>query len=55
MIYSIIQTDWDMLTRAMINIPAVERNRITQDAQLEALRHTGTKLEDFWIAIADSF
>lgn len=50
----ISQTDWVKLTEITRGIPLIQRTVITKDAQWHALGHVG-KLQDFWIALADSF
>jgi|GEM_PF-6563333 len=49
------QTDWVGLARVTQMIPVIERRKCTDAAHLHALSHSGSKLEDFWVAMGDAF
>ncbi len=51
----ISQTDWVGLARVTQMIPVIERRKCTDAAHLHALSHSGSKLEDFWVAMGDAF
>lgn len=51
----IAQQDWVGLARVTKDIPLLKREICTKKAHEHALSHSGSKLEDFWVAIGDSF
>lgn len=54
-LFTILGTDWDALTRATNSVSPIVRNRCKTIAQLHAFDHPGGELNRFWEAMAESF